>query len=48
MYCLVNIDRFPEDFMFELSDEEIEEWRSQFGPSNERDKMGLPGSSTSR
>ena len=36
-----NIDRFPEDFMFELSDEEFEEWRCQIGSSNERDKMGL-------
>ena len=36
-----NIDRFPEDFMFELSDEEFLDWRSQFGTSNERDKMGL-------
>jgi len=36
-----NIDRFPEDFMFELSDEEFQEWRSQFGTSNEGDKMGL-------
>jgi phage regulator Rha-like protein len=36
-----NIDRFPEDFMFELSNEEFQEWRSQFGTSNEGDKMGL-------
>jgi hypothetical protein len=36
-----NIDRFPDDFMFELSDEEFQEWRSQFGTSNEGDKMGL-------
>jgi hypothetical protein len=36
-----NIDRFPEDFMFELSAEEFQEWRSQFGASNEGDKMGL-------
>ena len=36
-----NIDRFPEDFMFELSDEELQEWRSQIGTSNEGDKMGL-------
>jgi hypothetical protein len=26
-----NIDRFPEDFMFELSKEELADWRSQFG-----------------
>ncbi|HWK03411.1 MAG TPA: ORF6N domain-containing protein [Puia sp.] len=36
-----NIDRFPDDFLFELSAEEFQEWRSQFGTSNEGDKMGL-------
>jgi hypothetical protein len=38
-----NIDRFPDDFMFELSDEELQEWRCQIGTSNsnEGDKMGL-------
>ncbi|GAB6060960.1 ORF6N domain-containing protein [Desulfonatronum parangueonense] len=35
-----NIDRFPEDFMFELSTNELENWRCQFGTSNS-DKMGL-------
>jgi hypothetical protein len=35
-----NIERFPEDFMFELSDSEFKNWRSQFVTSN-RDKMGL-------
>ena len=35
-----NIERFPEDFMFELNDQEFKEWRSQFVTSNE-DKMGL-------
>jgi hypothetical protein len=35
-----NIDRFPPDFMFELSKEEFEKWRSQFVTSN-ADKMGL-------
>ncbi len=35
-----NIDRFPEDFMFELSKIELENWRSQFVTSNS-DKMGL-------
>jgi len=35
-----NIKRFPEDFMFELTREEFENWRSQFVTSN-RDKMGL-------
>lgn len=29
-----NIERFPTDFMFELSKEEFENWRSQFGTSN--------------
>jgi hypothetical protein len=32
-----NIDRFPGDFMFELGAEEFQEWRSQFGASNEGD-----------
>ena len=36
-----NIDRFPEDFMFELSKEELENWRSQFVMSNALNKMGL-------
>jgi len=35
-----NINRFPEDFMFELSKNEFENWRSQFVTSN-ADKMGL-------
>jgi len=29
-----NIERFPEDFMFELTKEELENWRHQFGTSN--------------
>ncbi len=36
-----NMERFPEDFMLELSEQEFQEWRSQFGTSNEGDKMGL-------
>jgi len=36
-----NIDRFPEDFMFEMSDAEFADWRCQFGTSNYSDKMGL-------
>ena len=37
-----NIDRFPEDFMFELSKEEFENWRCQNGTSNlDGDKKGL-------
>jgi phage regulator Rha-like protein len=35
-----NIDRFPGDFMFELTSNELKIWRSQFGTSN-REKMGL-------
>ena len=35
-----NIDRFPEDFMFQLSQEELNDWRSQFVTSK-RDKKGL-------
>lgn len=35
-----NINRFPEDFMFELNKNEFENWRSQFVTSN-ADKMGL-------
>ncbi|MCX6236746.1 MAG: ORF6N domain-containing protein [Bacteroidia bacterium] len=35
-----NIIRFPEDFMFELTEQEFKDWRSQFVTSNE-DKMGL-------
>jgi phage regulator Rha-like protein len=35
-----NIDRFPNDFMFELSKKEMEDWRCQFGTSK-GDKMGL-------
>jgi hypothetical protein len=29
-----NIERFPDDFMFVLSKEELENWRYQFGTSN--------------
>ncbi|MEM0940666.1 MAG: ORF6N domain-containing protein [Bacteroidota bacterium] len=35
-----NTERFPEDFMFEMSKEEFTHWRSQFVTSNS-DKMGL-------
>ena len=35
-----NIDRFPEDFMFELTKEELAEWRYQFGTSSS-ETMGL-------
>lgn len=36
-----NMDRFPEDFMFELTKEELKNWSSQFVSSNSSDKMGL-------
>ena len=36
-----NIERFPEDFLFELSAEELENWRSQIVISNPGAKMGL-------
>ena len=29
-----NIERFPEDFMFQLTDEEVRNWKSQFVMSN--------------
>jgi len=28
-----NIDRFPEDFMFELSKNELQDWRTQIATS---------------
>jgi len=38
-----NASRFPTDFMFEMTKEELEDWRSQFASSNwgTGDKMGL-------
>lgn len=35
-----NIDRFPKDFMFELSKKELAEWRYNFGTSSS-ETMGL-------
>ena len=35
-----NIERFPDDFMFQMSEDEFKNWRSQFVTSNS-DKMGL-------
>jgi len=35
-----NISRFPHDFMFKLTKEELDNWRSQIVTSN-KDKMGL-------
>ena len=36
-----NINRFPEDFMFQMTKIEFVNWRSQFATSNSGDKMGL-------
>jgi hypothetical protein len=36
-----NRTRFPEDFMFQLTQEELENWRSQIATSNLSVKMGL-------
>ncbi len=36
-----NIDRFPLDFMFQLTEEEFKNWRCQIVTSNSGDKMGL-------
>src|ERR1043166_3671298 len=36
-----NLDRFPSDFMFQLSKEELEQWRSQFVMSNPAARMAL-------
>lgn len=35
-----NLSRFPEDFMFEMTKKELDDWRSQFVISN-TDKKGL-------
>lgn len=35
-----NIKRFPQDFMFQLTTEELENWKSQFVTSN-KERMGL-------
>jgi hypothetical protein len=36
-----NAQRFPEDFMFQLTQEEFENWRSQIVISNPATKMGM-------
>jgi hypothetical protein len=36
-----NIERFPADFMFQLTKDELENWRSQFVTSNSTAQMGL-------
>ena len=35
-----NLERFPEDFMFEMTNTELENWRSHFVTSNS-ERMGL-------
>ncbi len=35
-----NVDRFPDDFMFQLNEKELENWKSQFATSN-KEVMGL-------
>jgi hypothetical protein len=35
-----NIKRFPEDFMFQMTEEELEEWKSQNVISN-KERVGL-------
>jgi len=35
-----NEKRFPSDFMFQLTEQELEDWKSQFATSN-KEKMGL-------
>ncbi len=36
-----NLERFPGDFMFQLNEAELENWRSQIVTSNPSAKMGL-------
>lgn len=36
-----NADRFPKHFMFQLTKQELEDWRSQIATSNPNAKMGL-------
>lgn len=36
-----NVDRFPKDFMFQVSEKEFKNWRSQIVMSNPGAKMGL-------
>lgn len=34
-----NIERFPEDFMFQLTKDELKNWKSQFATSNSSDEV---------
>ena len=46
-----NIERFPEDFMFEMTKEELENWRCQIGTTilfSEHDRNILRGTGRSR
>lgn len=36
-----NLDRFPDDFMFTMTKEEMQNWMCQFGTSNSSLKQGL-------
>jgi hypothetical protein len=36
-----NLERFPDDFAFQLSKDDLENWRSQIVTSNSSAKMGL-------
>ena len=42
-----NIERFPEDFMFQLSKDEFEDWKSQFAISNTEENMSPQIATTS-
>jgi len=42
-----NIERFPEDFMFQLTKEEFEDWKSQFAISNYDEDMSSQFATTS-
>jgi len=35
-----NLDRFPDDFMFQLTEDELKNWKSQFATSN-KEIMGM-------
>ena len=41
-----NIERFPEDFMFQLTKEEFENWKSQFATSNAEENMSTQNATT--
>ena len=41
-----NIERFPEDFMFQLTKEEFENWKSQFATSNAEENMSPQNATT--